>query len=545
MDPQPLASELPERISLDGLLALVGSLETSRLDVKRKPARLDELIPAFAMTDGGLIVLGVDDRRSLVPGGCRLDQKTYRAITDVARSVGVDVNVREVEVDGEPVVLVSVPEVRGRIVTTPNGRLLHRVGDQVTPLVGDRLAWFVRERTDVAAEDEVVRDARFDEGSVALVNAALRADGRPDVDADDLPRALADLHLAERTPAGTDVLAAAVVLFGTDPRTVIAGAAVQFVRRSGVGPGPGPTTRRTEIAGPLPSVVDRCLDEVNATTQRFEVVTGRRREFVPTYPERALREALLNALAHRDYSLAGATVDVTVWDDRVEIRSPGPLPGPITLDNIRTEHYSRNRRVMRCLKQLGLVEEYGEGVDRMFDEMAARLMLPPQIDARERSVTVTLFNRFLVSIEDQVWLANLGRLDISRDERLALVLARREGSVTPRRLREVASVDDVDTAIRAAVAKNLLVRVGTRGGTRYEMSPELVQRTGTSGIEARSRRRQALLDHARSHGSIATREGAGLTGDDARVVRLLLADLVAAGSLVAVGERRGRRYLPR
>lgn len=80
-----------------------------------------------------------------------------------------------------------------------------------------------------------------------------------------------------------------------------------------------------------------------------------------------LREALLNALAHRDYGLRGATVDVTIWDDRIEIRSPGSLPGPITLENMRVEHYSRNRKLIGCLKALGLVLEYGEGIDRMFD----------------------------------------------------------------------------------------------------------------------------------------------------------------------------------
>jgi len=78
---------------------------------------------------------------------------------------------------------------------------------------------------------------------------------------------------------------------------------------------------------------------------------------LPEYPEEVLREALLNALAHRDYNVRGTTVDVTVWDDRIEIRSPGGLPGPITVANMREEHYSRNRRVMRCLKTLHLLDD--------------------------------------------------------------------------------------------------------------------------------------------------------------------------------------------
>ena len=64
--------------------------------------------------------------------------------------------------------------------------------------------------------------------------------------------------------------------------------------------------------------------------------------------------------------LDGATVDITVQDDRIEVRSPGPLPGHITIDNMRDEHYSRNPRIMRILKTVGLVEEYGDGIDRMY-----------------------------------------------------------------------------------------------------------------------------------------------------------------------------------
>lgn len=74
------------------------------------------------------------------------------------------------------------------------------------------------------------------------------------------------------------------------------------------------------------------------------MVSGLLRETVPEYPHAVVREALLNAFVHRDYGLVGATIDVSVWDDRIEIRSPGPLPGHITVDNMRSEHFSRNRR---------------------------------------------------------------------------------------------------------------------------------------------------------------------------------------------------------
>lgn len=314
------------------------------------------------------------------------------------------------------------------------------------------------------------------------------------------------------------------------------------MRREGVGPGPGPTSARTECSGPLSRIVDDCLRFISRHTKQYAVVRGVKREILPEYPEPVLREAILNALAHRDYGLVGTTVDVTIWDDRIEVRSPGSLPGHITTANMREEHYSRNRRIMRVLKMAGLVEEYGEGVDRMYREMEARLMEPPIFFSAESSVTVTLRNRFLVDVEDQVWLSLLGQYPMTVGERRALVVARREGFVTPRRLRQVLGDSDVGGLLSGAVAKGLLVRVGERGGSRYELSDEIVLRAGSGGMEAQSRKGQLLYDAIQQRGSISTSEGTALLGESASTVRGLLNGLVGMGLARAEGRTRGRRY---
>lgn len=342
---------------------------------------------------------------------------------------------------------------------------------------------------------------------------------------------------------GPTVTNAAVLLFARDPRKYVPAASVQVVRRTGLGPGPGPTRARRELAAPLSRLLDDVLAFVEQHTPHHEAVVGKRRERIPEYPTVVLREALLNALAHRDYGLAGATIDVTIWDDRVEIRSPGPLPGHITLDNIRQEHYSRNRRVMKVLKALGLVEEYGEGVDRMFREMEARLMDPPMLVPTPSSFTVVIRSRSHVSVEDQAWLALIGHYDLSPLERRILVIARREGSVARRSAAAALPGIDVQHLLAASVAKGLLVRTGERGGARYVLSDEVVLRAGSAGLEARSRQRQMLLDELRRRGSISTPEAmAVLQESNVVIVRHLLNDLVRAGLAEARGHTRARRY---
>ena len=91
------------------------------------------------------------------------------------------------------------------------------------------------------------------------------------------------------------------------------------------------------------------------------------------------------------------------------------------------------------------------------------------------------------------------------------------------------------------VAKGLLRQEGERGGSRYVLSDEVLLRAGSSGLEARGRQRQMLLDEVRRKGSISTVEGTVLLGEQVPIVRHLLNDLVRAQLIVAAGKTRGRR----
>ncbi|MYK88316.1 MAG: hypothetical protein F4018_08190 [Acidobacteria bacterium] len=296
----PRIADIPQQLSPKAFWDLFGRLEHAELDFKRGvPADIRDTIAAMAMTHGGLIVHGVDDRRVIV--GCPLSQNTQDRITRIATECGVDVQLLALTVGDLELTVCAVPEIRGRIVTTPDGRLLRRVGGDSQPLRGDAMARFVRDREHRAGEDEPLAIVDLLAFDLAAVNQALAADGRPAVTADGIERALTDLGVAvpAAPPLKSRVLRAAQVLFASDPRKSVCGAAVQLMRRAGVDPGPGPSSAREECAGPLADTMDCCLRFVAAHTRQFETVTGSRREALSEYPELVLREAIVNALAHR------------------------------------------------------------------------------------------------------------------------------------------------------------------------------------------------------------------------------------------------------
>ena len=550
--PQPQLADIADDLAAGQFWDLFGEVEHETLDFKGGPGdSFKELLPAMAMTDGGLVILGVSDTGGVREiTGCSLSQRVQDSITRYANQCDVPVGLKPFRVDGVELIAVMVPQVSDRIVTTPDGRLLRRVGGDSQPLVGDALASFVRDRSRRSAEEEPL-NRRFDPADfdVELVNSALARNGRPAVVGADLDSALVDLHLAERASsaaAGGDieVTTAAAVLFARDPRQFVPGAAVQLVRRTGIGPIAGPTSDHHECWGPLEVVFGCCVEFIDKHTRTYEAVSGLFREPIPEYPHAVVREALLNALAHRDYGRVGTTIDVTVWDDRIEIRSPGPLAGHITVDNMRLEHFSRNRRLMRTLRSMGFVEEYGEGVDRMFQEMESRLMRPPEFAAESDSLTVTLRNQFLIDLDEQAWLLALDPWAGSAAQRRVLVELRRRGEAAKRHLAGVLPSIDLDALLDEMHLRGLVERVGRAGGTQYRLSNELIRRAGVPARDKAHERTVRLLREIERLGSISTAEAASLLDVDRAVARKILNNLAAAGKARPVGKTRARRYFP-
>ena len=167
---------------------------------------------------------------------------------------------------------------------------------------------------------------------------------------------------AERVPT-----IAGLLLFGRHPQSFIPHSGLTFVRFEGVDlrqeTGMAGYGRREEINGALPQIIQRTWEILQEELRRGAIVRSLQREEMWLYPPTAIREALVNAVAHRDYRLHGRGIEVRMFADRLEVISPGGLPGFITLDNIVEEHFSRNPRIVNGLFQWRYIEELGLGVD--------------------------------------------------------------------------------------------------------------------------------------------------------------------------------------
>ena len=145
----------------------------------------------------------------------------------------------------------------------------------------------------------------------------------------------------------------------------------------------------------------RILDQVNDATAyvktqiREYTKLGRGGVFqtTPEYPEFCWMELIVNAVAHRDYSIMGTDIQVKMFDDHFLVESPGTLPGLVRINNIREYHFSRNPKIVELLNEYDLVKEFGEGVDRVYRDMESAGLPEPEYIQSEFMLYATLRNK--------------------------------------------------------------------------------------------------------------------------------------------------------
>jgi len=184
---------------------------------------------------------------------------------------------------------------------------------------------------------------------------------------------------------------AGILLFSKDPTIVYPQSCVRLLAFPGAARDPKPSDF-LDIAAPIPKALEQALRFIDKNTRHPLQVTGMRRLRLDEYPIAALREAIINAMAHRDYEDASRKIHVELFADRVEVISPGLLPRGITLDQMRSgklQPCSRNPVLAQGLRLLGLMEELGTGVVRMRHAMRDHGLKPPEYSYRDGHFVVT------------------------------------------------------------------------------------------------------------------------------------------------------------
>ena len=376
-----------------------------RKAAKVKSSDLASTISAFANAGGGTIVIGIDEKNRILEGVDALGSEQVNNLVNAPKDCCMPMpryeeeflEITNVKGQRDHLLLLHIQESVDQVIRTSSNRTFLRIGDRTKELLGEDLRNLEYAKSTRHFEDEVNRDAAMEDMDADLLAEYKARIGAENISDEQLLRARGFL----KKEAGKEYLTnAAVLLFSKNIAQFYPNCRIRFLRYEGTSAQVGTAinlVRDTSIEFPLLRILDNAKSFISTQLREFTMLDGDGKfRIVPEYPEFAWLEGIVNAVTHREYALSGIFIKVSMYDDRLEIESPGKLPNIVTLQNMKETRYSRNPRIARVLTEFGWVRELNEGVKRIYSDMEEFFLDAPTYSEQEQSLKLVLKNNIVI-----------------------------------------------------------------------------------------------------------------------------------------------------
>ncbi len=471
----------PDHSASDPLPAMLAQGEGMHLAFLRERCKLQELaetLVALANAQGGYLIIGVGGRTRPRAEGVQDVTAAREMVLEAALICTPPLLLplpTEQHHEGTTLLLVTVPPGMPHVYSL-HGKYLQRQGMTNQPMLPDDLRRLLNERGEVSWTQASPDDATLDELDPDKVAAYMQRL---------LPAVVGDVHAflfrrgclvkqaqpdapTDAPPAYTPTNAG-LLLFGQSVERRFRQAEITLVQYHGTEL--ADEFERDDIRDTLPEALHRAERWLMEHMRKGSRMINLERHDWTQFPTGAVREALVNAVAHRDYSIRGEGIRIALFADRLECYSPGRLPGHVTLENIRQERFSRNETLVQVLADYGMVERLGYGIDRMVRQMEEAGLPLPTFRETAAGFLVILQGHSVepgvVQGEDtSEWL----RQGLNERQIAAMLHLSEHRRITNRDLQEQypdVSAETIRRDLADLVERGMLMKVGERRATYY------------------------------------------------------------------------------
>jgi ATP-dependent DNA helicase RecG len=397
-------------------------------DIKEICSDIAKTLVAFANADGGELFVGIEDDNTIT--GLPFSEDKISSILRAPQNYVLNdtplplKRTSLIDYHGQKVAFFSVEKGSKYVHLTSRGECFQRKDIESIPTASEHIR-FTREEEVSREYDRQFVDlasiSDLDLNQINTVSHAVSKSMSPE-------KFLQYLELTEFDGNRLSIRRAALLLFAKTPSKWHPRLQVRILRVKGVEEKTGPNFNIEEVgetSGNIYQLRESSWELLrpHLTETRFSKDAIFKTQII--YPELACREALINAITHRDYSLEGRGIEVKIFDDRLEILSPGKLLTSITikeLEELKGVHQSRNTYIARVLRESGYIRELGEGIRRIFELMQSNDLVKPKLESPNKSFIVTLFYKYIYSKEEKIWLDNFEHLMLSREQKTVVRL---------------------------------------------------------------------------------------------------------------------------
>lgn len=412
--------------------------------------KIGDTLVGFANADGGELLVGVEDDGEVT--GLELSSEDIRRLLDASKTrvhKGTPLpspRAQRVTYRGHQLLYFSVQKGTRFVYLTSDGRCLQRLDRDTVPVPSEHIVFSRREATSQEYDRAFIDRADIPDLDVALVTQVAEGISK----GMSVEKCLQHLELAEYDGNRLRLRRAALLLFAREPTKWHPRLQVRIVKIDGSELGSGHAfnvTSDDEATDNIVNLIEASWDLLrpHLTETRISEDAIFRAQII--YPELACREALINAVAHRDYSIEGRGIEVHVYNDRLEVVSPGALLSSISLDDLRQQkgvHQSRNSLVARVLRQLGYMRELGEGIRRIYELMRQNDLTEPDLSSDATTFRVALHHRFIYPQEVKIWVDSFSEYELTRDEKTVIRLGYDGHVISPQEIWDAVGIVDTD-----------------------------------------------------------------------------------------------------
>ena len=414
-------------------------------------------VSAFANSDGGVLIIGLDDRGK--PSGLKNINRLLEDIPNTIRNkLGI---IPSVELDKKYIIKVTVAPCSVPI--SYNGKYYLRSGSTVQELQGKDLADFLMRKSGSTWDDIVEERAGLNEIDNDFIEKFKKyaVDRIPAIIKEtDNTTLLQKLNLID----DGDLKRASVLLFGNDPQ--------KFYRQSviRIGKFVSDTEIQTTdiVKGNLFAQLESAIEILRTKYLLSEIkYEGIHRRDILEYPYEALREAIINALIHRDYS-GTSQIQIRIYHDKLMIMNEGKLPPEIPVEKLKTSHLSipRNTLLSEVFYYAGFIELWGHGTLKIVDTCIEQGLPEPDFTEESGAMTVIFY-------KDKWNEENLKKLGLN-DRQIKAVKHLKENKIinlsSYKKLIKNVSEKTLYRELQDLVAKNILKEIGEKRGRKYELA---------------------------------------------------------------------------
>jgi len=441
-------------------------------------AVLASTLVGMANSEGGIVIIGVSPHAGELIGVSdpqSVYEKIFQAailseptlVLPIARQVTARSAGMQMPVN---LLIITVPTGLPHVYSL-DGRYLGRDGAHTSPLPARRLYKLVNERSFVQFESRLVPDAGLDDlDTDSILDYAHTVGGIPSDDLEKSYDFLVKRGCLKRVGDELKLTYAALLLFGRHPQQWLPNATILAGRFPGSGM--SDTYIKRDISGNLPRQLKQVEEFIHSNLKIVVRLVGLTHQEKQEYPFEAVRELMVNAVAHRDYNLQGDNIHLNIFSNRLVVTSPGTLPGPVTLQNLLEARFARNAVISQVLSDLGYVERLGYGLDRVVEVTRNEGLLPPQFEETAGTFRVTLFSSLAGDgIPGQIPdLSAYMHLDLNPRQQAALTKLAMHKRITSHEFQSLCPEVHTETLRRDLadlVTRGLLIKVGDKKATYY------------------------------------------------------------------------------